>query len=380
MTRVLHLRSSAGFYGAERVLVTLLQRLPALGIDPILACIQDYRGGNTDLMQAAAAAGISVIELPCKARVSPSVLRHLLSAARKNRVHCIHTHDYKSHLYGTLAARLARIPIVATLHGWTSDRGALRLYQHIEAVLLRGYAYVITVEPSMAERLLKLGLPPRIVRTIENGIDTEVFSPLAPGLGRARWGLTADHFVFGTIGRLSPEKGQRQCIEAFAAVAKDHPQARLVLMGDGPDRAGLQQLSAGLGVAEKVILAGVETAVERSIPDLDCYVSPSLSEGMPMILLEAMASGAFIIATAVGGIGKMLEDGVGALVPAGDSRSLADMMERALRAEFARWAVGERARTRCLARYSAVRQAQRYAGLYQDTFHAKRADRTDDAA
>ncbi|MGH8581623.1 MAG: glycosyltransferase [Gammaproteobacteria bacterium] len=376
MRRVLHLRSSAGFYGAERVLVTLLKRLPALGIDPVLACIQDYRDGNTDLMQAAAAAGIAVIELPCRARLNPGVLRHLLSATRENRVDCIHTHDYKSHLYGMLAARLSGVPIVATLHGWTSERGVLRLYQHIEAILLRGYACVITVEPSMAERLRKLGLPTEIVRTIENGVDTEVFSPLAPRLGRARWGLTPDHFVFGTIGRLSPEKGQRYAIEAFSMAAKDHPRARLVLIGDGPDRAGLQQLSASLGVAEKIILAGVETAVERSIPDLDCYVSPSLSEGMPMILLEAMASGALIIATAVGGIEKMLEGGVGVLVPAGDSRSLADTMERALRAEFPRWAIGERARTRCLARYSAMRQAQRYAGLYRDVEYANRVERT----
>ncbi|HXH02177.1 MAG TPA: glycosyltransferase [Candidatus Competibacteraceae bacterium] len=364
MMRVLHLRSSAGFFGAERVLTTLLAALPGHGVAPLLVTVQNYRSGDRALLEAAQGAGIATLELPCGGRLSPRTLRQLLQVAREQGMQCIHTHDYKSHAYGWLAARRLGLPLVATLHGWISIDARLRLYQRVERLLLGGYDAVVTVSPSMSEQVRRW--QPRRLYTIANGVDTELFHPRRPALGRERWGLAAEHFLFGTVARLSPEKGQWLLLEAFARIVPHQPRARLLLVGEGPQRAALEQTVRHLGLEGRVVFAGQQGAIEHLLHDLDCYVSPSLTEGMPMIILEAMASGVPVIASRVGALPEMLADEAGVLVPAGDAAALAEAMAAALASRLDLAAMAERAHRRCLERYSVVRQASAYAEVYAD--------------
>lgn len=365
MMRVLHLRSSAGFFGAERVLTTLLRMLPEAGVHPVLVSIENYLNGNRDLLDQARDQGSLAFEIPCGSRWSFGTLKSLIAIAREQRVGCIHTHDYKSHLYGLLAARTLKLPVAATLHGWINNTVNLRIYQWIEQVLLRQFGAVVTVTAAMSDRMRIRGVSQARLRTIENGVDTDIFGPKCSGFGLAHWGLSPDRFVFGTVARLSVEKGQIYAIEALAAVLERHPRAHLLLVGEGADRNILQARARELGIQKHVNFTGKQTEVQRVLHDIDCYLSPSLSEGMPMIILEAMASSVPVVATQVGAVGSMLAGGAGILVPARDVAALSRAMTAILDKAIDTAAMVSLARQRCVDHYSAARQAEAYSEVYK---------------
>jgi glycosyltransferase involved in cell wall biosynthesis len=361
---VLHLRSSAGLFGAERVILNLLERLPPQGVRASLAVIDNYVTGNRELIEAASASGFPVSTLPCRSRWDPRTLFSLLRLAREEQVDLIHSHDYKSYFYGLIVAMLLRRPIVATLHGWILATRALRSYQKIEWLLLRRFDAIVTVSPSMNDEIDRHGLSRKLV-TIINGIDTDRFAPQHPGTGRSHWGIANSDFVFGVIARLSIEKGHRVLLEAFARVARDDTRARLLIVGDGPDRQHLVDLTHRLGVDSRVLFTGTQTRIERLLHDVDCYVSPSLTEGMPMVVLEAMASGLPIVATDVGSLRQLLVPDAGVLVPPDDAEALARAMAGMLCDKYDVPRMRREARRRAVQLYGVDRQVEAYRDLYR---------------
>lgn len=364
MNRVLHIRSSSGFFGAESVLVTLLKRLPHYGTQPTLVTVENYITGNTDLLERAHQFGIPVSELPCSSRWSFSTQKALNSMVKQQMPHCIHTHDYKSHVLGFLASRSSGLPIVATLHGWISNTINSRIYQALERRLLRYFDAIITVSPTMTSRLYKWKLPESKLFTIANGVDTDEFSPIVSPAGRGEWGLDVEDFIFCTVGRLSREKGQEILVKAFARVLNQHRHAKLLIVGEGPDRESLRDLVIELGVEEATVFAGKRCDIPCILQAIDCYVSPSITEGMPMIVLEAMASARPIVATRVGAVGELLDGGAGTLVPAENELDLSQAMSAVIKREVDLTAISKVARKRCLERYSAERQAEAYGQVY----------------
>ena len=364
--RVLHVRSSAGFFGAERVITTLLDELPNHGVAPSLAVFENHVNGDQALLDRAGEQGLDVHELPCRGQISPGAVSALRRLAQDRRIDCIHTHDYKSHVHGLAAARQLGIPTVATLHGWISSDLRRRLYRSVERALLPLFEAVTVVSSEMAERLQQLRWwRPRRLLTVGNAVDTRRFSDRTAGFGRAHWGLDKDDFVFGVIGRLSDEKGQVLLIDAFAKIAAARSRVHLLLVGDGPDRDRLASRARELSLTDRIHLAGSQREVERALRDLDCYVSPSRTEGMPMVILEAMASGVPIIATRVGAIPDMLADGAGRLVPREDVLALAQAMAAAADGELDLGEMATRARDRCVQQYSVSAQADQFARIYQ---------------
>jgi len=363
---VLHVRSSAGFYGAESVLTTLLKRLPAHGIDAQLAVIRNYINQDRSLYDRASSMGIPVHELPCGSRLDISTARALLEHARQTRARCIHTHDYKSHLYGLVAAKRLGLPLVATLHGWISNTGALKTYQKIERVMLWLFDAVVTVSPVMEKRLGS-GIPALYsVRTILNGVDTRQFHPPQEAIDRRHTAWPEDACIFTSIGRLSKEKGHTVLLQAFSKVRSSQPRSRLLIVGEGPERGNLQQQIQTLGLSASVTLAGTRTDINTVLQSTDCYVSSSYTEGMPMVVLEAMACARPVVATDVGAVATMLGDGAGILVPAADPEALALAMLDVCNDEASREKMGDKARQRCVASYSADAQAQAYRALYRE--------------
>lgn len=361
---VLHLRSSVGLFGAERVILNLLARLPQHGVRASLAVIDNHVSGNRELIETAKAARLQASLLPCRSRWDSRTLFSLLRLVRQKRVDILHSHDYKSYFYGLIVAMLLRRPIVATLHGWILETRALRSYQRIEWLLLRRFDAIVTVSPSMNGEVERHGLGRKLI-TIINGIDTDRFAPQHSGMGRAHWGFDERDFVFGVIARLSAEKGHQVLLDAFARVARDDPRARLLIVGDGPEHDSLVGLTRRLGMDTRVVFAGTQTQIERLLHDIDCYVSPSLTEGMPMVVLEAMASGLPIVATDVGNLRQMLAPDAGVLVPPGDTEALARAMGGILRANYDIPAMCHEARRRAVELYGADRQVEAYRDLYR---------------
>ncbi|MET0893895.1 MAG: glycosyltransferase, partial [Pseudoxanthomonas sp.] len=272
-------------------------------------------------------------------------------------------HDYKSAFYAWVAARLRpHVKLVTTLHGWVETSTALRLYTRLEISLLHRFDMLAVVSAEQIQRLVRAGIPRSRIREIHNGIRIGEDAPPSSAL-RAELGIGQASRVFAAVGRLAPEKNLPSLLDAFAAVAAIEPGARLLLAGDGPELRLLQARTAELGLHGRVLFLGNRPDMERIYPLVDCLLLPSLSEGMPLVALEAMSRGIPVIASAVGSLPLLLaHSDEGQLVPAGDATALRTAM------------IGETARPRrrdpraaayIRAHHSSEAMAASYVELYQ---------------
>jgi len=363
IVRVLHLRSSAGFYGAERVIVTLMKRSPDEYIEMTLACIENYISGDQSLLNQAKEAGLKALEIPCKSRMDFRTMTNLVDICKKNKINIIHSHDYKSHFYGAITAKLAGCKQVATLHGKTFGNVKNRVYEFVENLLLHMVSHITVVSEPLFNTLSRSGLSKKL-SLIANGVDDHNFNPDIKGLGKTYWGFDSSSYVFGTISRMSEEKGHQLLIEAFSRLTIQNRNARLLLVGDGPLYDELVELSNSLGLGSEVKFAGARTEIEQILNDLDCYVSSSYTEGMPMSILEAMATALPIIATDVGSVGHLLRGDHGKLLPPGNVDELARQMQSVLNDVSHMEESGKKCRTRVEKEFSAGIQSQKFAKVY----------------
>ncbi|MEP6634851.1 MAG: glycosyltransferase family 4 protein, partial [Luteimonas sp.] len=320
------------------------------------------------LHDAAIAAGQDAVLLPCRGRIDRRTVSALSAQIDERDADVLHVHDYKSAFYAWLATRRRRITLVATLHGWVEASQALRLYNTLEIALLRRFDALVVVAEAQIERLLSAGVQRTRIHQIDNGIDIPAPGATASPALRQALGLNDANYVFGAVGRLSPEKNLACLIDAFAAAdASDHSfnthRPSLLIVGDGPERAALQAQTARLGLSARIRFAGTRTDMDDIYPLIDCLVLPSLSEGMPLVVLEAMAHAIPVIASAVGDVPRLLAHAqYGRTVSPGDAQVLRAALSATVNAPGLR---DERARAFVLSQHSSAAMAAKYLDLYQ---------------
>jgi glycosyltransferase involved in cell wall biosynthesis len=259
-------------------------------------------------------------------------------------------HDYKANLVLAAAARRTGIPRAAVVHGYTGEDRKIRVFEAVDRRLLRRVEVAVAVSAATREALVESGVDPARVRLVENAIDVEAAAADARAGRvplRAAFGATDGDLVVLALGRLSPEKGHAVLVEAFREVVARVPAARLVLVGDGVLEPALRRAAAPLG--ERVVFAGWRADPGHCLGAADVFALPSLREGLPLAVLEAMAAGVPVVASAVGGVPAALADGAaGVLVPPGDPGALAAALARLLadpeRRQTLRDAAGHRVR------------------------------------
>jgi glycosyltransferase involved in cell wall biosynthesis len=359
---VFHLHSGAGLYGAEHMLLSLIPALVEQGVESTLLCLDNYLTAEQPLCERARALNIPAQRLPCRGRFDLATVRALRAVLREHPNSLLHVHGYKSAFYARLACCTGGPPIISTLHGHIEGTRRLNLYQKLERRLMRGFDRICIVSTAMQPMLANGGVAGSKVELIENGVDTERFRPDSKPLPRTANGIPEDAFVFGSALRLSPEKNPLGLLDAFAAVLKQFPRCWLALAGDGPLHTAVSAHACELGIEGHVRLLGTREDLEQFYPMLDCFVLPSLTEGLPLALLEAMAAARPLVSTAVGQVPGVLSGLPAALVPAGDIEALATAM-CAVRSE--NLATRPDLRQRVIERYSAARMARDYATIYR---------------
>ena len=339
--RVLHVISSLTVGGAERLVVSAARGLSPDRFDHQICCLSE-RGPLAD---EAAAAGIPVFCIGTFPGLShPVAFARLLALIRRARPRVVHTHLQAANLYGRLAAWLAQVPVlIATEHNVYV--GKPRRYVVVERWLARETDVLIAVSENVRRFLAEqLGVPPATIRVVRNGAAAVAPSSARIAELRARLGPTgARRPVVATVASLTAKKGHAFLFEAVARLRAQNIACTLVLAGDGPERQRLQATAERLGLTEFVHFLGSVPDVGSVLAVADVIVLPSVVEGLPLALLEAMLAGKPVVATAVGGIPEVIVSGDnGLLVPPCDEAALTDAIARVLQSPE----VGERIGTR----------------------------------
>jgi len=274
----------------------------------------------------------------------------------------IHAYWILAGFVGSWATLFRRLPVVLTVQGSdinaSFDNAVLRRFR---SLVIQRVDRVIAVSRPLAERVKLLGATEENVQVIPNGVDPAIFS-----------NGSAAHFGYQLlwVGRMSSEKGVEYLVQAMGEVVTRYPQARLTLVGDGPCRAQIEQLIAEMRLEKHVTIAGMvhHDEVPEYHRGADLFVLPSLSEGLPLALVEAMSAGKPVVATSVGGIPDVLVDhgdfANGRLVPVGDSRALAIAIGEIFDNPQAARMMGKQARLFAESRLSWSRLAEQTVSLY----------------
>lgn len=378
--KALHLRSSSGRHGPERAILELVPALSQLGVDTELIAL--YRrpvGGPVDhpWLGEAEAAGLPAFQIADPSVLSVRAVRRLAWRVRRSGADLLHTHDYKSNVLGGLVARQAdrSMPWVATVHLHTTTTRRLKLYRALDLFLLRLADRVVTVSRDQRRLLLRRGVDRRRVVLIPNVIDAEAFSALAAprATTRAELGCDQDSPLLVAVGRLTPQKGIDVLLEALPAILEAVPGVTVLVVGDGISNDALQQTSRTAGLAARVRFLGAREDVPSLLAAADLVVIPSRSEGLPLVLLEAMAVGTAVVATDVGGMTDLVTDGEhGWLLPPNRPDALAAAITDALTHDERRNTVAAAARHRVRVAAAPGRAARRLAAVYR-TVLAERA-------
>ncbi|HET9596130.1 MAG TPA: glycosyltransferase, partial [Anaeromyxobacteraceae bacterium] len=310
--RILHLRTSGGVYGAERVILALAAEQRRQGHDAAVLCLDPP--GASAFAQALRASGVPARHLAVPGGADPGAALALLAAVRDASPEVLHSHGYKTDVLlaalRPLAGRPPLPPLVATNHNWTGATRALRVYERLDALALRAFARVAAVSRASRAEMLARGLRPERVAVVPNGIALPM---VAPDRARARAALArlvpdpGPSPIVGYVGRLSAEKGVRELADALGSPLL--AQARAVLVGDGPLRGEVEAALVARGLAARAHLVGWRDDAAALLPAFDVLVLPSWREGVPLAALEAFAAGVPVVASRVGGMPDVVRDG-----------------------------------------------------------------------
>jgi len=381
--RVLHVITRLDRGGsAENTLLTV-ERMDRTRFVPTLAS-GPAQGPRSATEEKARQAGVEFVHVPHLVRaIQPRhdflALRELWRLMRQGGYRIVHTHTSKGGLLGRIAARRARVPVVVhTPHGHVFygyyGRVLTRIFIGLERWAAGFTDRIVTLTEKGVRDHVEFGIAGEGKFTvIHSGVNFDPFDQETGGReeARAELGIDPGGLVVGTLGRLTAVKAQEDLVAAFARMLPQVGNAWLLLVGDGEERASLEDQARRLGLAGRVVFAGWREDVHRVLKAMDIFGFPSRNEGMGKALVEAMYAGLPAVATAVGGIPELLEDGFqGLLVEPGQPEQLAAaLVDLAADAEKRRQC-GQAARERA-SRYSVERMMEKIETLYEELLEEK---------
>ncbi len=353
MIRVLHLRQGTALYGADRA-VLALSGATAAPYEPLVGAI--VRPGAPDaLCEEARRRGLLALRFESAGRLDLACARSVARAAREHGVRLLHAHDFKALFVAVLAGLMARVPVVATFHGDTRSTFAVRAYELVARVLGNFTRGVAGVSRAL-EQTLRRWVRTAPVSFVPNGLPlAQPVSPEEKARARAALGVAAGAYCIAVVGRLSVEKGHRVLFEALRRLPG---RPALLIAGDGPLRAELTGAAEGLDAR----FLGYLDDARPVFAAADVIALPSLTEGLPLVALEALALGRCVLASAVGELPDLLAEGAGMLAKPGDAAALSEALTKLKNGEV-RAGIEERALLRAQ-RYGAAAMASAYAALY----------------
>ena len=358
--RILQVINNLQYGGIEKLAIELSAGLKAAGHDSLICCLEE----DGPLATEAATRGLQVVALGKRNGMDLRLVPRLAALIRQERIGVVHTHNMSPLLYGTLAACLVRVrALVNTRHGREEKRRSPLIWWLNDAV--------VAISEDAKRRLLAYNrLDARGVRVIYNGIAPPPANGHAVGELKQALGAAPHRRLIGTVGRLAPEKDHATLLRAFARLVRAGCDADLLIVGDGPLRPALQRLAGELGLDGRVVFCGFRQDARQLLRAFELFVLPSLTEGIALTLLEAMAAGIPVVVTEVGGSPEVVVDGVtGLLVPTQQPEALSVALGAVLSHPTLGRQLGEAGRARFEEYFSLARMVRAYEHLYETLSH-----------
>ncbi len=372
---VMHLTSSRFYGGPERQMLGLAEALMP-DVRTFFASFSEG-GLNAAFLEKVHQNGF----VPCSLKNDTprmwAAKNEIVSLIERHKIDLLLCHGYKATTIGWFAARKAGLPTIAVSRGWTKEDWKIRIYEHLDRFMLRRMDRVVCVSHGQADKARQAGVRPEHLVVIHNAINTRRFSKPDPTYREKLLEFFPKtirpniEFIIGAAGRLSPEKGFEVLVEAAQTIAQKHSEIGFVLFGEGALREPLQSQIDQSSLTDRFQLAGYTDELDQFMPFLDMFVQSSYTEGLPNVLLEAMATGVPIVATDVGGTTELVEPGnsCGLLEP-GSSKQLAQCI-MTIKNNPRSPTVSSHTAEKISTKFSFATQRDRYMAMFQSVLSAK---------
>lgn len=365
MINILYLFVTLPIGGAEEHLLTVLKNLDLTKYNPIVCCIREKGLIGEEIENR----GIAIISLNRKSKSWDfRIVMDILRIIRTKNIHLIHTHLYHANMYGRIAALISKIPAVVTEHNVYPKYKLKR--RILNWFLAKKTKKIIAVSEMVKKDItVRDWIKPLKVEVIYNGIDIDRFpSAISKEEARQKLGVPTDCFLIGTIGRLTDQKGQIYLINALSIIKGIIPEIKLLLAGSGPLESELKNIVFTKGLNEYVEFLGARRDIPDILKAMDIFVFPSLWEGLPMVLLEAMASSLPVVATSVGGITEIVRNGInGVIVPPRNESVLVQIIIELSKDKAKRKLLGESGRKTVEDKFTASLMVKNLESVYESS-------------
>ncbi|MES9850484.1 MAG: glycosyltransferase family 4 protein [Candidatus Thiodiazotropha sp. L084R] len=365
--QILDIRDSPWHDGPGRTIIEVASGLKAQGIDIRITSFVSDNSTDSDYLEKAREKGLECIEIKETKTFDSAIVDQIVALHQTFPFTIIHSHDLRSNVYGLLAARKLRLPIIATMHGWVANsikRKAIMVLGNLMLSYL--FDAVITVSNSAKQRLDSY-LPTARLMTIHNTLATQDYKHIDGGTFRRSLNIPKETPLLAKIGRLSPEKRQDQLILASKQLVEDGYDFKVLFIGVGPEESRLRLLSEQLGIADFFIFTGF---IEDMLPvysEIDLVVQTSSTEGLPNVILEAMLMRVPVIATDVGGTSEIVNSSeVGRLIPPENESVLVSALKSFLDAPEVYRNKLDKAEQRIRDSFDSDKRLEKMAALYRD--------------
>lgn len=367
-TNVMHLRCAIGAGGGpEKTILLLSQYVNREEFNMVIVYIRKSKDHDFSVGERAKKLSINYHEVEDRIQIDLKSLKEIKRLLHLNDVHILHTHGFKSDFYGLFLRRAYGMKLVTTAHGWNPTTARERFFFFLDKKILRHFDSIIVVNQWQREHLMSKGIAEGRLTLIHNGIDTSEFRRNVNGdvFGQSPY-FRKDYFTIGYIGRLSGEKGVKKLLKSMKLLMAHHSNLKLLIIGEGPLREYLENYSNNLGLQHSVVFTGLIADIKNVYNHLDLLVLPSETEGMPNVVLEALAMEVPVVATNVGGLPEIIDSGSnGFLVKSEDVNGLAEAIDVLIKDEKLREKFASEGRRTVCERFSFEQRMRKEENLYR---------------
>ena len=357
---ILHLRSSGGMLGAENVIIEIIKESRNFGYEGIIGIIKNTSDPVPDLLLVAESQGIQTKVFECRWSFDINTVREIRIFLKKHTIKILHCHGYKENFYGFFAN--SKIPKIATNHLWKGSNFKAKSYCLIDSLIIRSFDGIVGVSDEIVDNMRKIGITKSF--KISNGIDCKKFD-IRPKTNTLleKFNIKSTDFVLGMISSLTYEKNHQAALEAIYKI--HNPKLKLIIVGSGKLDNQIRRQVDKLGLSHQVIFTGSLLYINDVLSVIDVFLLPSLKEGLPMALLEAMASGKAVIASDVGDIKKVIIHNInGLLIKNNDIGNLVESINFFIMNQNKIYEYGYAARRTVHSMFSSKIMAENYCILY----------------